>query len=85
MQTIGVRELKAKASQVIRDVRQHKARYMITHRGKVVAQITPAEDGEARQQSAQEWLASLDELIEAVARTNPGPVDAVELVREGRR
>ena len=83
MREIGIRELKARASEILREVRERRATYGVTYRGKVIAQITPADEEGVRTQS--EWLAAWDRLVEDIAKTNPGPVDAVELVREGRR
>lgn len=39
---IGVRELKAKASEIIRHIREERASYSITYRGEVVATLGPA-------------------------------------------
>ena len=46
MPEIGVRELKTRASQIIRDVRERRACYTITYRGRPVGLLTPL--GEAR-------------------------------------
>lgn len=37
----GVRELKIRASEIIRAVRERRVRYVITHRGKAVAILAP--------------------------------------------
>jgi prevent-host-death family protein len=41
---IGVRELKARASQILRNVRERRARYLITHRGRPVGLLLPLEE-----------------------------------------
>ena len=41
MARVGVRELKAKASEIVRDVREKRTRYVVTHRGKPVAELVP--------------------------------------------
>ncbi len=44
MAEIGVRELKIRATEVVREVRTRAARYFITYRGKPVAQLIPLEE-----------------------------------------
>jgi prevent-host-death family protein len=41
---IGIRELKARAPQVVREVRESGERVDITYRGEVVAHLSPVED-----------------------------------------
>jgi prevent-host-death family protein len=38
---IGIRELKSRASEVVRAVKERRARYVVTQRGKPVAVIIP--------------------------------------------
>lgn len=40
---IGIRELKARASEVVRAVKEERARYIVTQRGKPVAVIIPTD------------------------------------------
>ena len=47
MAEVGVRELKQRASEILRHVREEKETYSVTYRGKVVARLVPAEDTEA--------------------------------------
>lgn len=44
MVEIGVRELKIRAAEVVREVRTRAARYLITYRGRPVAQLVPLEE-----------------------------------------
>jgi antitoxin (DNA-binding transcriptional repressor) of toxin-antitoxin stability system len=44
--TIGIRELKAKASAIIDDVKGRRVSYAVTNRGKVEALIVPSDAGE---------------------------------------
>jgi len=44
MREIGVRELKVKASEIVRSVRQRRARYVITYRGWPIALLSPLQD-----------------------------------------
>jgi prevent-host-death family protein len=41
MREIGVRELKARASEIIRAVRDQRARYTVTYRGRPVGVLMP--------------------------------------------
>lgn len=41
---VGIRELKARAPQVVREVRETGQAVDITYRGEVVARLSPAED-----------------------------------------
>jgi prevent-host-death family protein len=43
----GVRELKTHAAEIIRNVRERRARYIITYRGRPVAVIAPVDAGTA--------------------------------------
>jgi prevent-host-death family protein len=47
MDEIGIRELKTRASQILRNVRERRARYLITHRGRPVALLLPLEEARA--------------------------------------
>ncbi len=44
MPDIGLRELKARASEIVREVREQRKRYVITHRGRPVALLAPLEE-----------------------------------------
>jgi prevent-host-death family protein len=47
MPRIGLRQLKTHASEVLRDVQDHRARYVVTNRGEPVAVIIPYAPTEA--------------------------------------
>jgi prevent-host-death family protein len=44
MPDIGVRELKTHASEIIRQVRERRERYVITHRGRPVGVLMPLDE-----------------------------------------
>ena len=44
MGEIGIKELKQRASEILRQVREEKESFTVTYRGKVVARLVPAED-----------------------------------------
>lgn len=49
-----MRELKIRAAEIVRQVRERRARYIITYRGRPVAIIAPLDMGPAVQQQASE-------------------------------
>ena len=66
MPEIGVRELKARASEIVRAVRDQRVRYTVTYRGRPVGVLIPL--GEASREAAGEsdaWddVARLGQLI----------------------
>lgn len=61
MSLIGVRELKEKTSEVIKRVREERAEYVVTYKGKPVAVILPLDTEKAEEamvQSAKTAVAS---------------------------
>jgi prevent-host-death family protein len=44
---VGVRELKTHAARILRHVREARASYVVTHRGRAVGVILPLESGDA--------------------------------------
>ena len=44
MPDVGVRELKTRASELVRTLREGRARYTVTYRGRAVAVLLPVED-----------------------------------------
>ncbi|MBN1139427.1 MAG: hypothetical protein JXM73_22820 [Anaerolineae bacterium] len=86
MPDIGVRELKTRASEIIRNVREHRTRYTITYRGQVVGLLTPLDQPKAGElvESASAW----DELVrlgEAIGRGWQLPLSSAELLSDMRR
>lgn len=80
---MGVKELKQKTTQILREVAGGE-RVAVTHYGRVLAHLVPP----TRRPSPEEVekaLAEAREIMATVERAHPGPVDAVELIREGRR
>ena len=71
MREIGVRELKVKASEIMRSVRKRRARYIITYRGRPVGLLSPLEDREANRAAYVE-SAAWDELTRQATACWPG-------------
>jgi prevent-host-death family protein len=85
MRSIGIRELKARTSQVIREVRLHGGEVDITHHGRVVARLVPvAAPRPVSRRSAAVW-STIDRVAREIGRRWPKGVSAVQAVREGRR
>jgi len=89
MTEIGVRDLKAKASEIVRTVREERAHYVITHRGHPVALLLPLEEpkfeGELDVKRADSVWEELIALGEEIGRAWQSPKTGVELLSEMRR
>ncbi len=88
MPEAGVRELKIRASEIIRRVRERRARYIITYRGRPVALLAPIEGigaAEAQQAGAASPWSELERLGEAIGKGWRAPVTSAELLSEMRR
>lgn len=81
MAEVGIRELKNRASEIIRAVREERVEYVITYRGQPVARLVPVTAGEDDEQAWQE-LEWLSQEISAQWRSDKS---AVELLTEMRR
>ena len=81
---VGIRELKSCASELIRTVKEERARYVITQRGKPAALIIPLDAAPPHRSGEQAW----DRLIqigEGLNRTRKSRKSAVEILSEIRR
>ncbi|HID62770.1 MAG TPA: type II toxin-antitoxin system Phd/YefM family antitoxin [Anaerolineae bacterium] len=90
MPDIGVRELKARASEIIREVRERRARYVITYRGRPVGLLLPLDEVRAAtlsptDESATTVWEELTRLGEEIGRGWRSPLTSVELLSEMRR
>jgi len=87
MPEIGVRELKTHASEIIRAVREERARYLVTYRGRPVGVLLPLEEaGDALVEPEEDavWQ-ELTELGEEIGRGWQSPLSSAELLSEMRR
>ncbi len=84
MPDIGIRELKARLSQVVRAVKARRTRYVINVRGKPVAVLVPA-DTEPQRPRADEVWGRLEQLGQDIAKHWHSDKSAVELLSEMRR
>lgn len=81
---IGIRELKTRASEVVRAVKETRARYVITRRGKPAALIIPL-DAETPKEKGDEVWEQLEKLGEELAKNWQSDKSAVEILSEMRR
>ena len=78
---LGIRELKNRASEIVRAVRESGAEYVITLHGKPVARLVPL----APEEASQEAWAELDRLAQEIAADWQSERSALELLDEARR
>lgn len=90
MPEVGVRELKIRASEIVRNVREHRTRYTVTYRGRPVGVLAPldtapqAEAALGNQPGTAVWD-DLRELGEEIGRGWRSPLTSAELLSEMRR
>jgi prevent-host-death family protein len=85
MRSIGVRELKANTSRVLREVSETAEPLEITVRGRPVARLVPIGAVRAGKDDAAAVWADLDDLAAQIGSSWPPDTSATEAVREGRR
>jgi len=83
MITVGVRELKQRTSDLIRQVRQDGKEIRVTYRGDVVALIVPVQRPEP--QDARAAWANLDTLAAEIGAHWPADVTSLDALNEVRR
>lgn len=84
MITVGIRELKQQASELVRKVRENGSEIHITFHGKVVALIIPVTSAEQSADENRAW-ADLDQLAAEIGRRWPADISSVDAVAEARR
>jgi prevent-host-death family protein len=90
---VGVRELKNQTTEIIRDVRENQAEYVVTYHGRPVAVLLPVDEAwlEAEAKRAAEavtpgddvWV-ELEALRQEIGRGWRSKKTAVELISEQR-
>jgi prevent-host-death family protein len=83
MVTVGIRELKQQASELVRMVRETGNEVQVTYHGKVVALLIPVEKT-APQDEESAWT-KLDNLAAEIGARWPKGVSAAKAVSEVRR
>lgn len=90
MPDVGVRELKAHASEIIREVREQRARYVITYRGRPVGLLMPLDEAGAAlpplsEEAGDSAWEALTRLGEEIGRDWRSPMTSSELLSDMRR
>ncbi len=88
VRSVGVRDLKNRASRIVRTVHEEMAEYVITVRGQPVAVLRPFTDADAHrlhQAKVDQALVEMKALAQQVAAAWMSPQSGVELVDEQRR
>ena len=83
MVTVGIRELKQQASELIRMVRETGQEVQVTYHGQVVALLIPVKPTR-KDDDAGAWT-KLDNLAAEIGARWPKGVSAVDAVTEARR
>lgn len=81
---IGIRELKARASAIVRSVREKRSRYLVTRRGRPEALIIPV-DSEPPPKTAGEVWERLEKLGEEIGKSWRSEKSVVETLSDLRR
>ena len=84
MVTVGVRELKQQASELIRAVRETGSQVQVTYHGKVVALLVPVTAATNPDIEKHAWD-ELDSLAAEIGARWPKGVSAAQAVSEARR
>lgn len=85
MESVGVRELKQRASEIIRRVQETGTPVQVTNHGRLVARIVPVPATAATQAEALVVWVEMDRLALELSRRWPAGVGAAEAVAEQRR
>ncbi len=86
MPQIGVRELKIHTSEILRNVRRRKTRYIITYRGQPVGVLAPVQEPEtAAASSAKDNWDELTRLGQKIAERWPAGANSGDILSEMRR
>ncbi|HLO18723.1 MAG TPA: type II toxin-antitoxin system Phd/YefM family antitoxin [Anaerolineales bacterium] len=84
IEEIGIRELKSRASEVVRAVKEERARYVITQRGKPAAIIIPVDAVPVKKSDDEVWE-RLMKIREELGKGWQSEKSAVEILSEMRR
>jgi prevent-host-death family protein len=92
MPTIGVRELREHTSDVLRQIREKRAEYIVTYQGRPVALLLPVDSEvveeamvQAGRKSVEGGLETWRRVMEQVRRDWPADKSTQELMDEIRR
>ena len=66
-------------------MQEQRVEYLITHRGRAVARLVPAEPAAASQAEIEAWLAGCEEIAAEIGRLAPERVTTDDVIRDIRR
>jgi prevent-host-death family protein len=83
VQSIGIRELRERASEILRQVRTDGTSFEVTYHGRVIARLVPSTEPDPDASTDAFWQ-HWDLLTREISVHWPADVTAVEAVREER-
>ena len=86
--TVGIKEFKNQATQLLRHVREEKTEVIVTHDGEPVAVLRPFQEEDNAKSRGERLKAAMvraDVLAEKIAKDWPEGVSAADAVAEQRR
>jgi len=84
MRAVGVRELKQRTSEVLRELRARGEEIDVTHHGRVIARLVPVRRTPVRRRTTAVW-STMDQLAREIGARWLKRQSAAAAVREGRR
>ncbi len=85
MKTLGAKDLAKRIDEILLMVERGET-VEIVNKGKVVARLVPPEENhESDNKEGEAFFAAIERIAKEISSQITGPVDAVEIVREGRR
>ena len=84
MVSVGIRELKQQASELIRMVRENGSEIQVTYHGKVVALLIPVASKAITPQETETWI-EIDQLAAEIGAQWPQDVSVQQTMQEIRR
>ena len=85
MRYVGVRELKAQTSRILREVREEGEEFLVTYRGQVIARLVPVHPPQEQVEAMNRVWRELDALAAEIQARWSEDISAVEAVTEQRR
>lgn len=79
-----LRQLKATLGAVLRDVRERHEEYVVTHQGRVIARLVPAERPDLPSPEFEQLWSEMDALAAEIGRDWPAGLSAADAIAEDR-
>ena len=85
MKTIGVKELKERLSEVLREIEETGQIIGVSNRGRVVARLVPAQLGQRAKRDPQAAIAEIDALAAEIGAGLTGTISVEDVINDIRR